>query len=146
MTDQAAVSKAEAEKIVREGVPFIGRHGVVVDQVGPGTATLSLAYTDEMVRPGGTVAGPVLFGLADVALYVAILGEIGPVELAVTTSMNINFLRKPPQTVLVAKARLLKAGKRLIVGEVTLFADGVDDGPVAHVTGTYSVPVQKAKP
>ena len=77
--------------------------------------------------------------LADVAMYVALLGEIGLVPLAVTTSLNINFLRKPAQKDVIGEARLLKVGKRLAVGEVTLFSDG-DPEPVAHVTCTYSIP------
>ena len=77
--------------------------------------------------------------LADFAMYVAILAAIGPVALAVTTNLNINFLRKPAQAGLVADVRLLKLGKRLAVGEVLIYSEGEDE-PVAHVTSTYSIP------
>ncbi len=94
----------------------------------------------QQLRPGGTVSGPVLMEIADAALYVAILGEIGLVALAVTTNLNINFLRKPRADAdVVAECKLIKLGKRLVVGEVLLFSDG-DEEPVAHVTATYSIP------
>src|SRR3954463_6737235 len=83
----------------------------------------------EHLRPGDTVSGPTLMALADVAMYAALLGEIGLVPLAVTTSLNINFLRKPAQKDVLGEAKLLKVGKRLAVGEVTLYSEG-DDEPV----------------
>src|SRR5947207_618893 len=91
-------------------------------------------------RPGGTVSGPTLMAMADFAMYVVLLSAIGPVGLAVTTNLNINFLRKglPGQDVLAA-ARLLKLGKRLAVGEVNLLSGSSPD-PIAHVTATYSIP------
>ena len=93
-----------------------------------------------MLRPGGTVSGPTLMALADFAMYVVLLSRIGPVGLAVTVNLNINFLRKghPGQDVLAA-ARLLKLGKRLAVGEVTMLS-GTSPDPIAHVTSTYSIP------
>jgi uncharacterized protein (TIGR00369 family) len=97
-------------------------------------------FHDRMLRPGGTVSGPTLMALADVAMYVVLLSAIGPVGLAVTTNLNINFLRKgaPGQDVLAA-AKLLKLGKRLAVGEVSLLSGSSPD-PIAHVTATYSIP------
>ena len=109
------------------------------EAVGPGTARMRMAYDHGQLRPGGTISGPARFALADVGLYVAILAHIGPVPLAVTTTMSINFLRKPGAKDLIAECRLLKLGKRLAVGEVLLFSDG-DPDIVAHVTGTYSIP------
>lgn len=92
------------------------------------------------LRPGGTVSGPVLMTVADVALYVAILGEIGIVPLTVTTSLTINFLRKPPGTgSIVGVCKLIKLGKTLAVGEVTLYSEDLAE-PVAHAVGTYSIP------
>jgi uncharacterized protein (TIGR00369 family) len=80
--------------------------------------------------------------LADTATYVALLGMIGPVALAVTTNLNINFLRKPAQADVIAECKLLKLGKRLAIGEVTMYSDG-DTEPVAHATVTYSIPPEK---
>ncbi len=92
------------------------------------------------LRPGGTVSGPVMMTLADVALYVAILAQIGIVPLAVTTNLSINFLRKPrADRRVVARCRLLKLGRTLAVGEVYVFSEGEDE-PVAHATGTYAIP------
>jgi uncharacterized protein (TIGR00369 family) len=80
--------------------------------------------------------------LADLAMYMAVLAMIGPVALAVTTNLNINFLRKPGQADVIAEARLLKLGKRLAVGEVTMYSEG-DPEPVAHATVTYSIPPER---
>jgi uncharacterized protein (TIGR00369 family) len=116
---------------------------VTIERVGEGGATVVHEIGVAELRPGGTVSGPVLMTVADVALYVAILGQIGIVPLAVTTSLNINFLRKPSaERRVVGVCRLLKLGKRLAVGEVALYSEG-DAEPVAHATGTYSIPVQR---
>lgn len=112
----------------------------VVEAVGDRGATVSFAIGPAELRPGGTVAGPVLMGVADVALYVAVLGEIGIVPLAVTTSLTINFLRKPQAGKrVVGVCKLLKVGKSLAVGEVSLYSDGSSE-LMAHVVGTYSIP------
>jgi acyl-coenzyme A thioesterase PaaI-like protein len=111
-----------------------------VREVGGGGATVFHEVGVDELRPGGTVSGPVLMAVADVALYVAILGEIGIVPLAVTTSLTINFLCKPAAgNGIVGVCRLMKVGKSLAVGEVSLYSEGMD-APVAHVVGTYSVP------
>ena len=134
-----ALSVDELNGLIRDGVPLIAAMGVTVDSVAEGTIRLHLPYRADFVRPGGTVMGPALFALADVALYGAVLSLIGRVELAVTTSMTINFLRRPALQAVEAEARILKLGKRLAYGEVTLWSAGEDD-PVAHATGTYSIP------
>ena len=110
-----------------------------VDEVGPLSARMRMEYHERHLRPGGTLSGPSMMALADLALYGAILAHIGPVALAVTTSLNFNFLRKPEPRALVADCRLLKLGKRLAVGEVSLFSEGSLD-IVCHATGTYSIP------
>jgi uncharacterized protein (TIGR00369 family) len=112
----------------------------IVDAVGDSGATITYPVGAEDLRPGGTVAGPVLMAVADIALYVAILGEIGIVPLAVTTSLNINFLRKPEAGKnIVAVCKLIKVGRALAVGEVSLYSAG-SDALVAHAVGTYSIP------
>lgn len=114
-----------------------------VEAVGERTATVSHEVGLDELRPGGTVSGPVLMGVADVALYVAILGEIGIVPLTVTTSLTINFLRKPSADArIIGECRLIKVGRTLAVGEVSLYSEGVAE-PVAHVVGTYSIPPQR---
>lgn len=111
-----------------------------VVSVGPKSATVRHPVGEAELRPGGTVSGPVLMATADVALYVAILGEIGIVPLAVTTQLSVNFLRKPAaDRSIVGVCQLMKIGRRLVVGEVSLYSEGLDE-PVAHAVGTYSIP------
>jgi uncharacterized protein (TIGR00369 family) len=113
--------------------------------VGNRGATVRREIGEAELRPGGTVSGPTLMSMADLALYVAIFGEIGIVPMAVTTNMNINFLRKPAaNAAIVAVCKLMKVGKSLAVGEVSLYSEG-DDDPVAHVVGTYSIPREAQK-
>jgi uncharacterized protein (TIGR00369 family) len=133
------ITVAEFEEIVRESLPFAQSLGAVIVELDPVRTVLRMPYRDDFLRPGGTISGPLLMGLADVALYAIVLASIGRVELAVTTSLTINFLRTPPPADIVAEARLLKLGKRLAVGEVALFSEG-DPEMVAHVTATYSIP------
>jgi len=112
----------------------------IVEEVGNQSSVIRHTVGFEELRPGGTVSGPVLMTVADVALYVAILGEIGLVPLAVTTSLNINFLRKPvPDKDIIGRCKLIKLGKSLAVGEVSLYSEDGDEA-VAHVVGTYSIP------
>jgi len=130
-------SKAETIEFLKQQFP---QTKCAVVDVGNASATIRYPVTDEDLRPGGTVAGYVLMTVADVALYVAILGEIGLVPLTVTTSLNINFLRKPaPAKDIVGVCRLIKVGRSLAVGEVELYSDGAEH-MVAHAVGTYSIP------
>jgi uncharacterized protein (TIGR00369 family) len=140
MTD-AKMSVAELEKFLQVEFPqAFSRGDVAIESADGTTCLLRQRYSEHMLRPGGTVSGPTLMALADFAMYVVLLSAIGPVGLAVTTNLNINFLRKgqPGQDVLAA-AKLLKLGKRLAVGEVVLLS-GTSPDPIAHVTATYSIP------
>lgn len=108
--------------------------------VGPMGCTVRHAIGEAELRPGGTVAGPVMMEVADLALYVAILGEIGIVPLAVTTSLSFNFMRKPAgDRAIIGVCKLLKLGKTLAVGEVSIYSEG-SDAVVAHAVGTYAIP------
>jgi uncharacterized protein (TIGR00369 family) len=110
-----------------------------VEDVWHGGCRVRRRHHDQSLRPGGTVSGPIMMALADFTMYLAVLSAIGWVPLAVTTNLNINFLKKPGARDLIAEARLIKLGKRLAVGEVHIRSDG-DDDSVAHVTSTYSIP------
>ena len=112
---------------------------VPIEDAWHGGCRVRRAFNPKFLRPGGTISGPTMMGLTDFAMYVAILASVGPVPLAVTTNLNINFLRKPAQRDLVAEARLIKLGKRLAVGEVEIYCEGEDE-MVAHATSTYSIP------
>lgn len=111
-----------------------------VESAGPGGVVVRLRVAARHLRPGGTVSGPSIFALADVALYLAILARIGPVALAVTTNCAIDFMRKPPAGAdLLAEARLLKLGRVLAVGDVMIRPAGGGE-PVARASLTYSIP------
>lgn len=116
---------------------------ILIEELGDKSARIRRKVTQTSLRPGGTVSGPFMMTMADSAMYAAILGEIGLVALAVTTNLNINFLRKPAgDKDVIAECVLLKLGARLAVCEVSLFSEGLDD-PIAHAVGTYSIPPRK---
>ena len=111
-----------------------------VDHVGEGEVTMRLLTAQKHLRPGGTVSGPSMFALADVAAYLVTLSQIGPQALAVTTNCSIDFMRKPLADVpLLAHARLLKLGKSLSVSDVMIYSEG-SDKPVARASLTYAIP------
>ena len=91
------------------------------------------------LRPGGTISGPTLMAMVDFGFYLLLLARLGPVALAVTTNLNINFMRKPEPGDLLGEGRLLKLGRTLAVGDFTIWSEGKKD-PVAHATVTYSIP------
>ncbi|SDG71938.1 PaaI family thioesterase [Roseospirillum parvum] len=135
------ITKQQVIDIVERELPFARYVGAEVDEIGPGHVVCRMRYKPELVRPGGTISGPALMSLADFAMFVAVMSLIGPVELAVTTNLNINFLRKPGQEDVLAVGSVLKQGKRLAVMEVDLYSGEIGpDNMVAHVTGTYSIP------
>jgi len=136
---ESKVSAAELAEMARENVPLVGMLAMQVESVLPGAVTIRVPYQEQFIRPGGTISGPVLMAVADFAMYGVVLSLIGRVDLAVTTNLSINFLRRPPPGDVVAKARILKLGKRLAVGEVLLHG-GDQERLVAHVTSTYSIP------
>jgi len=133
------MSAEELEAFLYSHFPDMKNPSFRVEKVDEHFAQVRLLYHDRHLRPGGTISGPSLMTLADTAMYIAVLAMIGPVALAVTTNLNINFLRKPAQADVIAQARLLKLGKRLAVGEVSMYSDGSAE-PVAHATVTYSIP------
>jgi uncharacterized protein (TIGR00369 family) len=115
------------------------RMPIEIEELRDGFLRMRVAVTDRYLRPGGTVSGPALMTIADTAMYYLVLGMIGPVALALTTNLNINFLRAPKLADVIAEAHMLKLGKRLAVGQVTMYSVGTED-PVAHATVTYSIP------
>jgi uncharacterized protein (TIGR00369 family) len=135
------MTREEVEAFLERDFPQIhhGGRSYFVEEVGPLTARLRMAHHERHLRPGGTISGPAMMALADLAIYVAILATIGPVALAVTTNLSFNFLRKPARRPLLAECRLLKLGRRLAVGEVQIRSEGSDD-LVCHATGTYAIP------
>jgi uncharacterized protein (TIGR00369 family) len=120
-------------------VPMVANTGAEVLSVGKGEARLIMPFSPAIARPVDTVCGPALMALADVAVWAAILTVIGPQEMAVTTSLTMNFLRRAGPSPIIAEARMLKMGRRLGVGAVELIAADSDE-MVAHATATYSIP------
>lgn len=111
-----------------------------IERLSPGEITLRLLTDERHLRPGGTVSGPVMFALADVAVYALVLAMIGRQALAVTTNCSIDFMRKPAAgRDLLAGAKLLKLGRMLAVGDVLIRSEG-NEAPVARATLTYSIP------
>jgi uncharacterized protein (TIGR00369 family) len=110
-----------------------------ITDVHPGRLTMRFEPGARHLRPGATVSGPSMVMLADVAAYAVILAHIGPVALAVTTSLNINFLRKPEPEPLECTCRILKLGKRLAVLDASIKTVASPD-LIAHATATYSIP------
>ena len=138
---EPALTHSELERFLRNEFPqvFKAGSGLSIEEIWHGGAQVRQAYREDFIRPGGTISGPTMMALADFAMYVAVLASIGPVPLAVTTNLSINFLRKPGAADLLAEAKLMKLGKRLAVGEVAIrSAGGVE--LVAHATSTYSIP------
>jgi uncharacterized protein (TIGR00369 family) len=136
-----ALSAEEINAFLDREFPQIHRPGKVftVEAAGHGAARMRMAYHERFLRPGGTISGPSMFALADLAMYAAVLSAIGPRAQAVTINLSINFLRRPEPRDMLAEAKLLKLGKRLAVGEIALHCDGHDELS-AHATATYSIP------
>ena len=110
-----------------------------VEEVHGDTVVVCQPVLARHERPGGTVSGPLMMMLADTTAWVAVLAQIGPVLLAVTTSLHIDFLRKPDMTDLVARGTILKLGRKLAVVDVAIYSRGRDE-MVAKAQVTYSIP------
>lgn len=143
---EAVLSAEELQRLLGPELPdtFGAETGVRILEVRYGYSRLRQPFRPNSTRPGGTISGPTMMTLADAAMYVAILASIGWVPLAVTTQLNIHFLRKPPPRDLMGECRILKLGKRLVVGEVAI-SSGVAEELVAHATGSYSIPPGQVK-
>ncbi len=136
-------SAAEIQAIVRAGVPLAGAWNVEVLAAAGGCALVRLPFREDLLRPGNTVSGPALMGLADVAMWAALLGVTGGRDESVTSSMTVNFLRPVAPRAVLAEARIVKRGKRMIFGEVLMRPEDSDDIAV-HVTTTWAIIVPAA--
>ena len=135
------MTAAELESVIRAGVPMAEDIGFCVERAEGGQVRTSITYTDRLVRPGGTLSGPVQMALADASMYAAVMSAIGQVEMAVTSNLSINFLQKPAPTDLSAEAIVLRKGSRLVFCEVRLLSGGEgEEQLVAHATGSYALP------
>ena len=135
-----AVTVAEFEALLEAELPLASSWGLKIEEIGSGTSRVRLPKSDQLLRPGGSIVGPAMMMIADVGLYAAIIGQIGLEPMAVTSCLTTNFLRRPALGDLVGECRMIKIGRRLAYGEVTIFCDGEKDQPVCHATGTYALP------
>ena len=133
------ISIDELERLTHDKLPFARISKFRTEELKSGRAIVRAPYSNEFLRPGGTISGPIMMGLADFAMYAAVLTRVGIVELALTMNLKIDFLHRPEPGDLLAKAQLIRLGKHLAVGEVEIYVDG-QEGMVAHVTSTYSLP------
>ncbi|BAN50169.1 hypothetical protein PCA10_44370 [Metapseudomonas resinovorans NBRC 106553] len=135
------LTAGQVEALIREGVPMAEDIGLRIERLDAEGALARVPFQPKLVRPGGTLSGPTIMALADAAMYAVVLGSLGKVEMAVTSNLNINFLARPRPVDLFAEARILKLGRRQAVCEVSLYSEGEQDNLVAHVTGTYALPL-----
>ncbi|MBB2497300.1 PaaI family thioesterase [Aquipseudomonas ullengensis] len=131
----------QVQALIRAGVPMAEDIDLQIDRLDGELAVVRVPFQARLVRPGGTVSGPTIMALADAAMYAVVLGRLGRVEMAVTANLNINFLAKPKAIDLLAEARILRLSRRQAVCEVQLYSLGAEDELVAHVTGTYALPL-----
>ena len=134
------VTVAEFREVLKDGMPSAAAMAFEITAMTFGEVVLRSETGAESLRPGGTVSGPTLFALADLAMYAAVMSAVGRVPLAVTTDATVHFLRKPRAGGLVTRAKLLKVGKRLVVGDVVIAAEGNEGEAVMHAVMTYAVP------
>ena len=133
------MTPAELHKFVEEHFPQAAHLDLRIEHLDDTTIRVRLPTQERHLRPGGTVSGPTLVWLVDLSFYLLIMGRLGPVAMAVTTNLNINFMRKPEPADLLGEGRLMKLGRSLAVGDFTIWSEGKKD-PVAHATVTYSIP------
>ncbi|MFT5658883.1 MAG: hypothetical protein ACI9KN_002164 [Gammaproteobacteria bacterium] len=131
------ISTEHFNELIETDLPWAADTGIKLKSIEHGKAVMMMPYQQRSVRPGGSISGPHMMMLSDACMYAVVLSMIGEVKLAVTTSFNINFLRKPSASDLYAEGKVIKLGKRLAVMEVSVLAG---DDIVAHATGTYSIP------
>ncbi|WGF87215.1 PaaI family thioesterase [Marinivivus vitaminiproducens] len=137
----AAITADDFQRLALDGVPFVRQLGCTLERLEAGRVDVRLPYRDVLLRPGGTISGPAMMAVADVTLYAVVLSLIGAVPLAVTTDMTCHFLRRARPGDLIAQGRILKLGRTLAIGEVSLVPDGdLEADSVCHVVGTYAIP------
>jgi uncharacterized protein (TIGR00369 family) len=138
-TTDAKIYADEFLEIARDGVPYVGQLGLSIEHWEAGHVRLRLPYSDVIRRPGGTICGPALMGLADVTLYGVVMSLLGRTELAVTTDLTFHFLSKPDPVDVFAEGKLLKLGRRLAVGEVAM-TSADSSRLVCKAVGSYAIP------
>ena len=137
----SVLSAEQVQALIRQGVPMAEDIALCIDRLDAEHALARVPFQARLVRPGGTLSGPTIMALADAAMYAVVLGRLGRVEMAVTANLNINFLSRSQPVDLLAEARILRLTRRQAVCEVALYSQGCEQDMVAHVTGTYALPL-----
>lgn len=135
------IDAAEFTRRMHELVPLTGQIGIVTEAMGrDGAARARLPYDSNFDRPGGSISGPAVMALADVAMFAGVNGRLGWTPMAMTANQNTTFLKPPKPEALAAVATPLRFGRRLVVYSVSIFSESDMETPVAHVTGSYALP------
>lgn len=137
----SAISAEAFDALVHRNIGVSAMFDFRVARLERGLAEIELPFDERFLRPGGTISGPTMMTLADTALYGAVLSILGPVPLAVTTDLSFHFVRRPPAADIRCVARILKPGRRLMVGEFHHYTGADQPDPlICFGSGTYSVP------
>jgi uncharacterized protein (TIGR00369 family) len=126
--------------LLRRAFPRAPEQGFpTVSRVEPGRLRLVSPYREDMLRPGGVIAGPTLMSMADTAAYALVLAHVGDQLMAVTSQLNMSFLRGAQPGELTADAEMLRLGRRLAVMDVRIWTEG-PDRLAAQANVTYAIP------
>ncbi|MDH3703080.1 MAG: PaaI family thioesterase [Alphaproteobacteria bacterium] len=137
--NQPRITIEQFREIWPADAPAMRIYRFEIEQIGYGDARVRLLFDEHHVRPGETLSGPAMMTLGDYTIWAAVLGMTGPdYHNSATSNLNVNFLRRPALADLVAESRIIRQGRRLAVGEATIYSDGESD-PVAHITATYAM-------
>lgn len=131
----------DVQALIRAGLPMADDIDLRIDRLDADGVLARVPFHTKLVRPGGTLSGPTIMALGDAAMYALVLGRLGRVEMAVTSNLNINFLVKSRSVDLLAHATMLRLSRRQAVCEVSIYSAGNEEELVAHVTGTYALPL-----
>ena len=139
------LKKSELKDLLLKNLPRVDDHGEVVETIGNGKIRIRLPIREDYLgndiwgKTGDSIySGPIVMGLADTAMYGCILSALGQNFIPVIVTFTINFLRPISANDLIAEARILRLGKRLVYLETYLYSDGTSE-PVAHITSTYAI-------
>ncbi|MDZ4374352.1 MAG: PaaI family thioesterase [Phenylobacterium sp.] len=131
---------AGVNALLRRAFPQAPDQGLpTVQAVEAGRVRLISPYRPDMLRPGGVIAGPTLMSLADTAAYALVLAHIGDQLMAVTSQLNMSFLRGAQPGELNADAELLRLGRRLAICDVRIWTES-PDRLAAQANVTYALP------
>lgn len=138
--NQAKLSASQVQALIYSGLPAAVESGVEIQSVDGKSAWVRQSYQTSQLRPGGTLSGPTMMALADAAMYAAILGALGPEEMALTQDLHIRFLRPPKPEALLCHCKIVQLGRRSIILEAQMYSASDTDKAVAFVTGSYALP------